>query len=111
MPNYPADIALEEIRENILRARDWIGDLDAAQLAGDTMRLYAVVRCLEIISEATRRLPAEVKDRHPHIEWQLATDAGNAYRHQYHDLQPAIIWATAMEGTAHRLARSRRSGA
>jgi uncharacterized protein with HEPN domain len=46
----------------------------------DPGRVYAVTRCLEIISEASRRLPDNVKARHPSIAWKDMAGAGNIYR-------------------------------
>jgi uncharacterized protein with HEPN domain len=40
-----------------------------------------VTRCLEIISEASRRLPESLKARHPEIPWKQIAGAGNVYRH------------------------------
>jgi predicted nucleotidyltransferase len=40
----------------------------------------AVTRCPEIISEASRRLPQDMKDRHPHIPWVEMAAVGNVYR-------------------------------
>ena len=62
----------KEIKGNHIAARfvlDHIKD--------DNLRLYAVTRCLEIISEASRRLPQELKARHPSIEWREMAAAGN----------------------------------
>ena len=50
MAIYPPDVALAEIRDNIRLGQGWIGSLTSEQLAKDNMRMYAVVRCLEIIS-------------------------------------------------------------
>jgi len=41
--------------------------------------VYAVVRALEIISEASRRLPDELLRRHPEIDWAAIAAAGNVY--------------------------------
>ena len=79
---YPA-LALSDISENILLAKKFLGALSAAELAADTQCLYAVTRCLEIISEASRRLPDETKLRHPEVPWRNIADAGNIYRHDY----------------------------
>lgn len=51
-------------------------------LRDDPMPLYAIVRCLEIISEASRRLPDELKARHPQVPWREMAAAGNFYRHK-----------------------------
>ena len=56
------------------------------------LHFYAVTRCLEIISEASRRLPDEFKSRHPDIEWREMAGAGNVYRHDYGDVAPRRIW-------------------
>jgi uncharacterized protein with HEPN domain len=39
------------------------------EFARDRKTVYAVTRALEIISEASRRLPDELKSRHPEIDW------------------------------------------
>lgn len=60
----------------------------------DLMRLYAAVRCLEIISEASRRLSDALKARHPEIPWREIAGAGNVYRHDYEDVAATRVWAT-----------------
>jgi len=42
--------------------------MDRHDFAADRKTVYAVVRALEIISEASRRLPAELEDSHPEID-------------------------------------------
>jgi uncharacterized protein with HEPN domain len=58
------------------------------------MRLYAVTRCLEIISEASRRLSDGLKARHPGIAWKQMAGAGNIYRHDYEDVAARRVWYT-----------------
>ncbi|MEK7404778.1 MAG: HepT-like ribonuclease domain-containing protein [Acidobacteriota bacterium] len=52
---------------------------------------------MEIISEASRRLPAELKDRHPEIDWVAVAAAGNVYRHEYEAVDEGIIWRTVAQ--------------
>ncbi len=63
----------------------------------DLRAFYAVTRCLEIISEASRRLPNEVKARHPMISWKQMADAGNVYRHDYEDVAAQLVWDTVQQ--------------
>ena len=56
--------------------------------------MYAVTRCLEIISEASRRLPNDLKTRHPAIGWKQMAGAGNIYRHDYEDVAAEFVWET-----------------
>jgi uncharacterized protein with HEPN domain len=66
-------------------------------LRDDLMRLYAIIRSLEIISEASRRLSDELKTRHPDIPWREMAAAGNFYRHNYEDVPPRRVWKTLQE--------------
>jgi uncharacterized protein with HEPN domain len=59
-----------------------------------TRTVYAVTRCLEIISEASRRLPNEMKMRHPFIPWRDMAGPGNVYRHDYEDIAAGMVWDT-----------------
>ena len=62
--------------------------------------MYAVVRALEIVSEASRRLPAELKDLHPEIDWIAVAAAGNIYRHEYEGVDENLIWRTVQHDLA-----------
>ncbi|MGH9809815.1 MAG: HepT-like ribonuclease domain-containing protein [Terriglobia bacterium] len=74
------------------------------------MRVYAVTRCLEIISEASRRLSDPLKARHPSIAWREIAGAGNIYRHAYQDVAASRVWDTrSIRATA--IARRGRAGA
>jgi len=52
------------------------------------------VRALEIVSEASRRLPPEIKNQHPEIDWVAVAAAGNVYRHEYDGVDEKLIWHT-----------------
>lgn len=58
----------------------------------------AVLRNLEVISEASRRLSDEFKQRYPGIPWSAIAAAGNVYRHEYHAVNEEIVWQTATVG-------------
>ena len=58
-----------------------VGTLDASQLANDRVRLRAAERCVQIISEASRRIPEEWKAKHPSVAWRDAAGIGNILRH------------------------------
>ena len=52
----------------------------------------ATERGLEIISEASRSIPAELKALRPDIPWQQIAAIGNQLRHAYERIDPLIIW-------------------
>ncbi|MGB3502802.1 MAG: HepT-like ribonuclease domain-containing protein [Mesorhizobium sp.] len=97
MPSEKALGIVETIARNIVLARDFVRGLTFEQFAADERTIYAVTRCLEIISEASRRLSAQTKARHPHTPWDRIAGAGNVYRHDYEDVLPIILWNTVAD--------------
>jgi uncharacterized protein with HEPN domain len=74
-----------------------VGELDRSTFCADTLRVYGVTRCLEIISEASRRLPDDLKARHPTIGWKEVAGAGNIYRHDYEEVDAEEVWVTVRD--------------
>ncbi len=86
--------ALEDIRDNIARATRFVDGFDLDAFLADDKTFYAATRCLEIISEASRRLPSTFKERFPEIPWKDVAGSGSIYRHNYEDVQERRIWKT-----------------
>lgn len=93
MPSKNPAQRLRDIVENIDAIQDFTSRMDRDDFASDRKTVYAVTRALEIISEASRRLPEKVRDRNPEIDWAVAA-AGNVYRHEYEGVDTALIWHT-----------------
>jgi uncharacterized protein with HEPN domain len=53
-----------------------------------------VERNLEIVSEASRRLPQAAKDAERQIPWRAIAGIGNVIRHDDHDTYPTMLWET-----------------
>ncbi len=84
--------ALRDITYHIDLAGHFIRGFDITTFRDDLRTVYAVTRCLEIISEASRRLPDEMKARYPSIAWKNMAGAGNIYRHEYEDVAANQVW-------------------
>jgi len=97
MPSDPVDRALRDIFHHIDLAAKFVEEMDRETFKADLRAFYAVTRCLEIISEASRRLPNELKARHPAISWKQMADAGNVYRHDYEDVGAQLVWDTVQQ--------------
>ena len=59
-----------------------------------------VERNLEIISEASRRIPDHLKATEPDVPWREIAGIGNVLRHDYGAVQPETLWRVR----THRLA-------
>jgi uncharacterized protein with HEPN domain len=95
MPSELEEASLRDILYHIDLVQQFTAGQDFETFNSDTLRVYAVVRCLEIISEASRRIPDDLKARHPTITWKEMAGAGSVYRHDYQDVASRRVWDTA----------------
>ena len=65
MHSESVKLALYDIRDNVLLASEFAEGFTCEGFSELRLHIYAVTRALEIISEASRRLPSDLRDRHP----------------------------------------------
>lgn len=94
MHSESVKLALYDIRDNVLLARAFVEGLTCERFGDSRLHVYAVTRALEIISEASRRLPDDLRDRHSELPWRSIRDVGNFYRHQYDNVAASYVWET-----------------
>ena len=89
--------ALLDMLENATAAREFTDGLSFEAFAADRRTFYAGIRCLEIISEASRRVDTATMARHPEVPWREMADAGNVYRHRYDNISARLVWRTVLD--------------
>jgi uncharacterized protein with HEPN domain len=94
MPSKNPAQRLRDITDNILAIQTFTAGMSFASFQADQKTVYAVVRALEIISEASRRLPADITQRHPEMDWPAIASVGNIYRHEYEAVDESLVWHT-----------------
>jgi uncharacterized protein with HEPN domain len=60
----------------------------------------ATERGLEIISEASRSIPTEMRALEPEVPWPQIVSIGNLLRHEYQRVEPLIVWNIVEEHLA-----------
>jgi uncharacterized protein with HEPN domain len=88
---------LEHIREAMGLIGQYIRARERADLDREPMLRQAIERNIEIISEASRRLPQAMKARHPEVPWRDIAAIGNILRHEYPAVNRDIVWRVATE--------------
>lgn len=68
-----------------------------ADYQNDWLLKHAIQRGIEIISEASRALPEEVRNLQPEVPWPQVRTIGNVLRHEYHGLSDPIIWGVVID--------------
>jgi uncharacterized protein with HEPN domain len=87
---YVSDIIL-----SMERVREYIDGLDFQQFKWDYKTVDAVIRNFEIIGEATKNVPKEIKDKYTSIPWEEMYRLRNRISHEYFGVDYEIIWDIA----------------
>lgn len=61
----------------------------------DDKTVFAVVRALEIIGEAVKKIPAPVKKRYPLVQWREMAGMRDKLIHEYFGVNLRSVWDTA----------------
>jgi len=68
--NRSARVLLEDILESIARIEEYVDGVTQGQFEKDTEKQDAVIRRLEIIGQAVKGLPQDLRDGHPEVPWR-----------------------------------------
>jgi uncharacterized protein with HEPN domain len=98
---------LRDIREAIQAARQFEAGMSFEQLEDDRKTMFATTRALEIVGEAARRIPPEVREGDTSIPWRRMTELRNIITHEYDRIDLPVIWDVVhneLPGIAPRIA-------
>lgn len=88
--NY--DLYLQDIVTAADRIASYVEGVTRDEFETDQMRLDAVIRNLQIIGEAIKKIPDSIQSRYPNIPWQEIAGLRNRVTHVYFDVDINIIW-------------------
>ena len=100
---------LDDIIQAITFIREYVKDMDYKAFEADTKTQHAVIHNLEVIGEAARSMPDEVKDNADEIEWDKIIALRNILIHEYFGVNLKIVWDVvhnkldALETTCRKL--------
>jgi len=88
---------LEDIIESIEKIELYIRELPYNAFIEDSKTVDAVVRNLEIIGEASKRIPDNIKENLKEVPWHRMTGLRNIIAHEYFGIDLNIIWKIIKE--------------
>ncbi|MBI5220517.1 MAG: DUF86 domain-containing protein [Candidatus Liptonbacteria bacterium] len=90
-------IYIQHILEAIARVERYLAGFDFQAFDCSEIAQAAVVRELEIVGEAARKLSADFLASLPEVAWQDIKDMRNKLIHEYFDVDTELVWKTARE--------------
>lgn len=91
---------LADVVEAIEHIRSVLAGVSLENFEADWQKRWLVERGLQIISEASRHFPDDIKSRHPEIPWQKVAGIGSVLRHNYERIAPDVLWKLAQDDLA-----------
>jgi uncharacterized protein with HEPN domain len=88
---------LTDIIEAAEHIRSVLQGVPLEAFENDWQKRWLVERGIEIISEASRHIPDDLKDRRPEIPWRKVAGIGNVLRHDYERIAPDVLWKLAQD--------------
>ena len=64
------------------------------QFSNDKKTINAVLRSLEVIGEAAKKIPNSIRREHPDVPWQKMTGMRDKLIHDYSGVDYEIVWET-----------------
>lgn len=83
------------------RVEEYIQGLDFQKFKRDYKTVDAVLRNFEIIGEASKNLPSELKDRYTNVPWDEMYRLRNRISHEYFGIDYEILWDIATNYLPH----------
>jgi len=88
---------LQDIIDSINDIESFVNGVDFDSFGKDKKTMNAVVRSLEIIGEAVKKIPEDMKDKNPDIPWKNMSGMRDKLIHEYFGIDEEIVWNVATE--------------
>jgi len=90
--SYLADIIVA-----MEKAEAFIQGFDEEQFRQDEKTIFAVIRAIEIVGEAAKRVPETIRQTYSTVPWRAMTGMRDKLIHDYAIVDVTVVWRTATE--------------
>ena len=92
MSVYDPQVTLRQIQDAARRLQTICTGRTKEQLLADWLATAALERFLEIVGEGVKRLPMDLRSRHPSVPWKEIAGTRDHLSHGYDDVDYQVLW-------------------
>ena len=85
---------LKDIIAAIDNIDGFVKGMSIEEFKEDEKTLFAVIRALEVIGEAAKKIPAAIKNKHKQIPWKEMAGMRDKLIHEYFGVNINVVWKT-----------------
>jgi len=76
------------------KALKFVEGMSYEEFAKDDKTVFAVIRAIEIIGEAVKNIPEDIRKEYPEIPWKGMTGMRDKVIHGYFGVDIKVVWDT-----------------
>ncbi|AGF96603.1 hypothetical protein MmTuc01_1216 [Methanosarcina mazei Tuc01] len=97
MSSRDAGDYIEDIFDAMLDIQEFTAEYSYDQFVNDRKTQYAVIRAIEIIGEASKNLPLEIREKYRNVPWREMATMRDRLIHGYFGVDLLILWDTVQQ--------------
>ncbi|MEM7534126.1 MAG: DUF86 domain-containing protein [Chloroflexota bacterium] len=88
---------LSDIIEYTDAAISFVDGMSLEDFREDKKTIFAVVRALEVIGEATKHIPDSLRSQYPDVPWRSIAGTRDKLIHEYFGVNLVVVWHTVID--------------
>jgi uncharacterized protein with HEPN domain len=88
---------LEDIQDAITKGINFVENISFDEFLKDEKTQYALIRAIEIIGEASKKIADDLKTKYTSVPWSEISGMRDKLIHDYFGVNEEVVWKTAKE--------------
>ena len=89
---------LQDILDTIADIETFTTNVEFEAFQANREKVLAVVKSIEILGEAVKKIPDDIRNQYPEIPWRAIAGMRDVLVHEYWGIDVNVVWATVQEG-------------